>query len=590
MPLMINTNVASLNAQRQLLHSGAELDQASERLSSGRRINSAADDAAGLAITNRQTSQIRGLDQAIRNANDGISLIQTAEGALDETTNILQRVRELSIQASNGIYSDQDRSTLDAEVQQLTAEIDRIAETTTFNGQNILDGSLGELSLQVGSEANETINVEIGTLDANALGGNLGGDVVGAELGLAASAAADLLTGDASTGTLSINGQDVGDLSGADNLSELLSTINNAVSGVEVSSFIEATASIAGDGILRGADTLNLTLEDENGNNQAYVISETGSLAEVVDRINDVTAGTINASINDEGLLQLSAQSGESITVAYGGAATAANVGLAADTNRAQLSFEITDSTITDIDITIAASDSTGALPARNTTIADAFGIQTRKDGDITGNAVLTAGTGDITEGHLVINGVALTAIADGTTGSVHGDNLAAAINKKSDLHGVVATNTAGTGSGTLSLNSVDGSEISIDFAGSTATLATTGLVETNNASSIGDSIADISIGTIEGAQSAIDVVDVAIEQINSVRADLGAVNNRLDFTVSNLSNVVENTSAARSRIQDADFASETAALSRAQVLQQASQAILAQANARPQQVLSLLN
>ena len=138
MALTINTNVASLNAQRQLLSSGADLDQASERLSSGRRINSAGDDAAGLAISNRQTSQIRGLDQAIRNANDGISLVQTAEGALDETTNILQRVRELSIQSSNGIYSDSDRSTLNAEVEQLISEIDRIAETTSFNGQNIL--------------------------------------------------------------------------------------------------------------------------------------------------------------------------------------------------------------------------------------------------------------------------------------------------------------------------------------------------------------------------------------------------------------------------------------------------------------------
>jgi len=150
MPLVINTNVAALNSQRQLVKSGNDQSEAMERLSSGKRINTAADDAAGLAIANRQTSQIRGLNQAIRNANDGVSLIQTAEGALDETTNILQRMRELAIQSANGIYSDADRATLDAEVQQLKAELDRISETTSFNGQKVLDGTLGEVELQIG--------------------------------------------------------------------------------------------------------------------------------------------------------------------------------------------------------------------------------------------------------------------------------------------------------------------------------------------------------------------------------------------------------------------------------------------------------
>ena len=589
MPLMINTNVASLNSQRQLLHSGNDLDQAMERLSSGRRVNNAADDAAGLAISNRMTSQIRGLNQAVRNANDGISMIQTAEGALDETTNILQRMRELSIQAANGIYSDADRSTLDAEVQQLKLELDRIAESTTFNGQPLLDGSLGDVTLQVGSEEGDTIDLNITAFDTDSLGGGLGGDIIGAEMDIAVSAAADLIGGGNSTGTLAINGQSVGDLTNADNLSELLDTINGAISGVEVTSFVEINASIAGDGVLRGAATLNLALEDLNGNTQSYVIAETGSLAEVADRINEVTAGTIDASIDEDGLLQLSTNVADNIAVSYGTGASADNVGIAATTHRAQLSFEITDSTITDIDITIGASNSTGELPANKLAIAEAFGIQTRKDGDITGNTVLSANTGDITEGHLVINGVALTAISDGTTGSAHGDNLVAAINAKSDLHGVVATNTAATGSGTLSLNSVDGSEISIEFAGSTATTDTTGLIETNVSSVAGDSVADIQIVTVEGATEALDIIDVALETINDTRADLGAVNNRLDFTISNLANVVENTEAARSRILDADFAAETAALSRAQVLQQASQAILAQANARPQEVLQLL-
>jgi flagellin len=170
MALVINTNVASLNAQRQLMSSGNALDRATERLSSGARINSAKDDAAGLAISNRMTSQVRGLDQAIRNANDGVSMIQTAEGALSESTNILQRMRELSVQSANGIYTAGDRQTLNAEVQQLVSELDRIAKTTSFNGQNLLDGSLGKVDLQVGSDANQTISFKVQAMDAKTLG------------------------------------------------------------------------------------------------------------------------------------------------------------------------------------------------------------------------------------------------------------------------------------------------------------------------------------------------------------------------------------------------------------------------------------
>ena len=163
MALVINSNIASINAQRQLMNSGNALDRATERLSSGNRINSAKDDAAGLAIGNRMTSQVRGLDQAVRNANDGVSMIQTAEGALQESTNILQRMRELAVQSANGIYNDADRRTLNAEVQQLKSELDRISETTSFNGRSLLDGSLGTTALQVGSQANQTLDVSIGS-------------------------------------------------------------------------------------------------------------------------------------------------------------------------------------------------------------------------------------------------------------------------------------------------------------------------------------------------------------------------------------------------------------------------------------------
>ena len=211
MPLVINTNVSSMNSQRQLIHSGNELMTSMERLSSGQRINTAADDAAGLGISNRMTSQIRGLNQAVRNANDGISLIQTAEGALDETTSILQRMRELAIQSANGIYDDSNRATLDAEVQQLIQELDRIAETTTFNGQTLLDGSLGDVELQVGSQANQTISIGIQAMDAQTLGmGSVSVDLLGAEV------TANLSSVTLSDTDLLVNGQSIGSFDGAE--------------------------------------------------------------------------------------------------------------------------------------------------------------------------------------------------------------------------------------------------------------------------------------------------------------------------------------------------------------------------------------
>src|SRR5690554_1615071 len=285
MAMVINSNIMSLNAQNQLTKSQNDLNTSMERLASGKRINSAADDAAGLAIANRMTSQIRGLDQAVRNANDGQALIQTAEGALDETTNILQRMRELSIQSANGTYDSGNRSTLNAEVRQLQDELTRIAETTNFNGQKLLDGSLGELVLQVGSEANQTISAEIGKLDAKGLGGAAAGDVVGADAGAALTTGLKVLTG---TGTnMLINKQNVGDLSvvGTTNLQATLDTINANISGVEVSAFTELTAKNEGTGIIRGDDRLRIELVGPGAENNAIEITDTGSMDELVNKI-----------------------------------------------------------------------------------------------------------------------------------------------------------------------------------------------------------------------------------------------------------------------------------------------------------------
>lgn len=574
MPLVVNSNISSLNAQRQLLQTGADLDKASERLASGRRINSAADDAAGLAISNRQTSTIRGLDQAIRNANDGVSLVQTAEGALDETTNILQRMRELAIQSANGIYSDTDRATLDAEVQQLKSEIDRIAETTSFNGQNILDGSLGDVTLQVGSNSNQTIGFSIEGFSASSLGG-AGGDIIGEAM---AGPLANLQAYDGTDDVLSINDTNIQDLSGATTVGDAIDLINGSLEGkgVEASTLVTATATSAGDGRLPSGTDFGFTVTDNYGNAQAYVLTDTSTLDELVAKINNDTVA--NASVDSEGRLTISAENATTITI---DTAAATATGTLATT---QASLVLSDTGAGGIKV-----ETSGTSAATAATAVANLGIDVNDDdGNLVGAAV-TAGASALNAGDLIINGVEVGAIEANTTGANQVDDAIQAINLVSDQTGVIAYESDTT-SGAIELRSTSG-DIAIeagDNSNAAAILAATGLQE-RNAAAGGGSVAGVDISTAGGAQAAIDTIDQALEQINTTRSELGAVNNRLDFTVSNLSNVSEKTSAARSRIVDADFAKETAELSRAQVLQQASQAILAQANARPQQVLSLL-
>ncbi len=580
MPLVINTNVAALNAQRQLVRSGGDMSEAMERLASGKRVNTAADDAAGLAISNRMTSQIRGLNQAVRNANDGISLIQTAEGALDETTNILQRMRELAIQSANGIYSDVDRSTLDAEVQQLKMELDRISETTTFNGQPLLDGSLGDVALQVGSEAYETISFSITAMNTDTLGGAPAGDIVTGPMSLANISQIAL-------GDIQINGQDIGGFTNGaitniydgnvstGSLDDILAQVNANVANVEADAFVEMTASTDGTGIIRGANVLQLTVDSRNGTQQVYEITDTGSIEELAEKISAVTGGVIDAVVNADGRLQITSDDAAQIT--FGGTA-----GLGSATG-------FTDTSSAEASLSLKASDSNGITIDVSSTLTLAqrsiFQLDERTaPGDILGDN--RASGGALAEGDVVINGVTIGAATAATAAA-----KVVAINRLADLTGVVAQVTTGVTGGTTSiqLNSIDGTEVTVEYSGN-GSAATLGILETNISVSAGATVANIEIGTVDGAQEALNVIDNALETINSIRSEMGAVNNRLEFTINNLMNVVENTEASRSRIMDADFAAETANLSRAQVLQQASQAMLAQANAQPQQVLQLLN
>lgn len=589
MAMVINSNIMSLNAQRNLQSSSNELNTAMERLSSGKRINSAADDAAGLSIANRMTSQVNGLNQAVRNANDGISLIQTAEGALDESTNILQRMRELSIQSANGTYDSGNRSTLNAEVQQLISELDRISETTAFNGQNILDGSLGNVDLQVGSESNETISLEIGQLDSKKLGNGTGADIIGTTSTGTLAAGLATIVGDG-TNDMFINGQDVGDLADATvgaNLQDKLDAINEAVTGVTVGAITELTATSEGDGVVQGAEYIQIALANPDGTTNQLQIGNTGSMDEFVAKVNEVGQGQVTASLTEEGYLSIQSDVGATITLTASGATLADVVG--SDMGTAQQA-----------QLTLTAENGTDGIEVTYTTAADAnaTGVDARTEvGSISGRTALTA-TGDIQKGDLKINGVEIEFYddsandADGNTTAGETTDLVAHINKQSAETGVIASIDGSSGTDVLKLETLDGSEISVEYKDSTVSAALEtmiGIQETNAAIGNGSNVASIDISTASGAQKAIDTIDAALEQINSTRGDLGAINNRLDFTISNLSNVAENVSAARSRIEDADFAAESANLSRAQVLQQAGTSMLAQANAAPQQVLSLL-
>jgi len=684
MALVINTNVASLNAQRQLMSSGNSLDRATERLSSGARINSAKDDAAGLAIANRMTSQVRGLDQAIRNANDGVSLIQTAEGALSESTNILQRMRELSVQSANGIYTASDRKTLDAEVKQLVSELDRIAKTTSFNGQNLLDGKLGKVDLQVGSSANQTIALKVPAMDAKTLGmGSTSVDLMGGASTINSLTGALVLR----EGSVMINGQSV--IKGTDTFDgasdsdqELLDHINANVNGVTASTYAVAQATAAGDGVLLSTESVSVALANLDGTTTTVTVGGgakgTSSLQELVNKMNDESGGKFTASIGEDGKVSIAAENVSTVTVTDAAAAlgtgitTAANarISLKADngdpvtvtrgsigtlSQLTALGFRENDKVGTiegyavgagalvsgDVKINgVDVGTSTSAGLADKAKAINSVSDQTGVTATAFTSMVLdfsNAQISSIVGGAIGVNGIDVTLTASPTSLAV----LAGNFNAQTDKTGITATvsgtrlllegnvsqitfgadaaaaNTVtgvlvdgngafvqfGSGSAALAnvgdattlalggirLTSNNGNPISVDLASGAD--VKTGLIESNAGvgGAFGSAISSISIDTQANAQKAIKVIDNALTTISDVRSDLGAINNRLDFTISNLANISEKTSSARSRITDADFAAETANLSRSQVLQQAASAMLAQSNARPQQVLSLL-
>jgi flagellin len=538
MSLVVNTNIQSLNAQRNLNTSQTALSQSLQRLSSGLRINSAKDDAAGLSISSRMTTQINGLNQAARNANDGISLSQTAEGSLVEVTNNLQRIRELAVQSANATNSASDRQALDAEVQQRIAEINRIASQTTFNGLKILDGTFGDAAFQVGSNVGETITVGLST--------SMKTSDIGAFVNDAGSATV-AITADTPTGgtfTLSADGTDY---TGVD---------NTAINGSNVT--INNTA-VKASGSFAGPDTTY------QGGSSAYAKA---------------------AAINASGIagVTATATNSKTFTAVAGGLlvdSTAADDNGTAGTNSYKLTINGQDVLSSSGDVTID-----DAVTAIN---------QFKNDTGVTavkttaGNLQLVASDGrDIAVKETMSVGNA----DDGTDSN---DSTATA----GSLASVFSTLTQSTAGGTAGADATNAAadrfyrgDITLSSASSVAISAGQTIIGFQNTDTVLNaqgSLTALSVSDVDGANDAILSVDSALKAVSDLRSNFGAIQNRFESTIANIQTGVENITASRSRIMDADFAAETASLSRNQILQQAGTAMLAQANQLPQNVLSLL-
>ncbi|GKT07331.1 flagellin [Desulforhabdus sp. TSK] len=725
MALTINSNNMALSAQKNLNKSQASLQKSMERLSSGLRINSAKDDAAGLAISNRMGAKIRGLNQAVRNANDGISLSQTAEGALQETTGILQRIRELSVQASSDSNTDKDRASLQLEVGQLLQEMDRIATSTSYNGKTLFDGTFGKASFQVGSEAGQTISFGLNSAKASALGAS-GGVASGAyQLAKQDSSKTIGTTGTLAAmtaGDLSINDKNIrGTTSGDDTVSYS----DNASSAISIAKAINDSADETGVRAVANATTLTFGTTDAtalgdgdfkiNGVNIGAVADAGDAAANataLAKAINDQAHLTgVSAVVANTDEITLKAGDGRNITITTGATAVAAdfkavggNVEIQPDNatagqkdivvrgsvslysnetfgiagknpsvaglteqkvtatsekllESAAATADTTFSSLSNGDLTLngfavdfssfsaqvtsastlekssdsgtasamfiaGAINNTDGLKEQITASAKTvmnLGKISSYDASADSLAIRFQGTGD---GDTDTGGLSITLdknIQEGdATGYLVGSLNSAFAGGSEDVKGLVASvnengellitaddgrnirvavkadksstqflgnfdtssNNDVMSKGTISLEAREGFVVN-DISGGKQALAG---IETN----IG-TVANINISTFKGAQNAIKALDAALGQVDDMRANLGAIQNRFDSTINNLTNVSENLSAAQGRILDADFAAETANMTKFQIMQQAGVAMLAQANQLPQTVLSLL-
>lgn len=481
MALPVNSNISSLNAQRNLQKSTLAQSKSLERLSSGLRINRAGDDAAGLAISEGLRSQIRGLNQAVRNSNDGLSLIGTAESAINSYTDILQRIRELAVQSANDTNSASNRQAIDQESSQLLAELQRISTTVEFNGTKLIDGSFIAKQLQVGAQAHQTISISMGNLQTNSIG------QVAQTTGTTVPATTALAPND-----LVINGIDV-----APSLSDGVSSANSSASAIAI------------------ANAINLKTAQHGVTAEAQPAVFTGTQA-----IGAVTANPATDQLTINGI------------------------------------------TIFDAPVVVAANDSTS-------TLRNAINAKTNQTGvtasiDSSNRLVLTAADGR----NIAVRTTGANTIADELSLQAADGNF---------------NNSAAPTGGKVKITSNNAVVVSGNNPGYAGLVGQTYAKDPNTA------LNTVSLSTQGGATMAITVIDNALGQVNQIRAGLGAVTNRLEQTIQNLQAISENLSASDSRIRDADFATETANMTRNQILQQAGVSILAQANTSTQSALKLL-
>lgn len=546
--MIINSNISSLNTQRKLASTNVGLSTTMERLSSGLRINSAKDDAAGLSISDRMTAQINGLNQARRNANDGISVAQTAEGAMQTSTDILQRIRTLSVQSANDTNSTADRTALQAEVSQLLAEFDRVATTTQFNGLNLLDGSFSKTQFQVGANANQTIafgissskttdmaSFETGAYTSATTAGIMVASQAASD-GAAASAGGTANRFIAQTLTIKSKG-----MSGTVDLGA--STGVNGMSAKDIASRVNANATYTG-GVTARAETYAF-LSLSNGTQQAAVSF----------RLNgeSIQAYSSNAGSDVDGLVTaINDASGKTGVVAQ----KVDNPG-SSGTYRVQL-FAADGRDISLTEAAVSTSNAAGASWGNGNVMQ----LQGAYDSNGTITAVGATAAGATAAGAQTLNVGGNTAARNSTVGG--------RVIFNSDVAFTIDTSATNTTAGLLAVTG-------------------NGSVSQAQGGAKGSSLATVDIRTANGANKALSIVDAALARISSSRSNLGALQNRFQMTIENLQTSAENLSASRSRIRDADFAEETSNLSRWQVLQQAGTAMLSQANQRPQSALQLL-
>ena len=664
----INTNIAALSAQKSMSDQIAKSDEAIERLSTGLRINNAADDAAGTAISSKMEAQVRSLGVAIRNGHDAISMTQTAEGALGEMENILQRVRELAVQAGNSTLSAADRAAIQEEVTALTSEINDISSSTNFNGVKLLDGTNSSINFQLGVNSTDSLEVDLEASSAADLGlsGSMGANVFTSGrvvLGALNSMAVD---------AVKLNGENllsaaivttVGTTNGASIIADGIN-LQTSQHGVVASAFNRVVGAAMGDDFAMTA-TLAITTEGV-----AESIAIQSSMSDLVDQINLQVQG-LTASLGANNSLILENTNGNNIIIGAGGN----EVGFTEATYEGMYTLENVDGSAVKIELGNLANGYVQAATATNTNM-DFLGLnETHSAGATKGVAVTTdilAVTDDIRINDVQVgatkidsaeakaaainaisaeSGVTATASttvfldldfdidATNTTFEVNGTAIAVnALNSVSDV--AAAINTADVGvvatastEGLLKLFDSAGGNITIDMVASTAyvaaftdgdniayetvdntmvgrgqivltsddggvikltdnTVANTGLAKLGLEGQSEEEAAGtggVNVSTLAGATAALDNIDAAIETLSGFRASFGAVENRIDAKINNLTTLKVNTQAAQSRIEDADFAAETTNMTKAQILSQAATSMLAQANASKQNLLALL-